>query len=263
MAKQRGTHQISGTINNLVYYQQKYVKGGLIRRQNEAMSNRLKDDPLFINTRAANALFGGCMMVSSSLLGVASRRLSIMTRPSRNAHLTASILRLYQNIHSTDKDRSVFLDEYDVSSLIESTDRLMKTPISRYFNSFGRYFKSLNEGDDIDIDFRASDLTTYASVCGVERVQIEFYGPFFIGPSDQDITSKKFLAPEVSGSRLVDTHTWNLGDGDLAISLTASANPYNRGFIFCTILPVIDGAGMIARFKIKNAIGGYIVLDYE
>ena len=263
MAKQRGTHQISGTINNLVYYQQKYVKGGLIRRQNEAMANRLKEDQVFSNTRAANALFGGCMMVSSALLSVGSRRVDVMTRPSRNAHLTASLLRLYQNVNGTNKENEIYLRNFDAASLIEATDRLMKTPVSKFFNSFGRVYEGLTTDSDIDIDFRSEDLESYASICGVSRLQIEFYGPVFISASVKDQTSQKFLAPEVVGSRVIDSYLWNVNDGDLPITLTAPENQYDRAFVFCTILPVITGAGMTARFKIKNAIGFYLVCDYE
>lgn len=263
MAKQRGTHQIAGTINNLVYYQQKYVKCGLIRRQNEAMPARLKEDPVFSNTRAANALFGGCMMLASALLRIGSRRLTVMTRPSRNAYLTASILHMHQYVYANSKDDTLNFEDYDAPAIIQATDRLMKTPVSRFFNSFSRQFTNLRVGSDIDIDFRGADLEWYALACGVSSVQIEFYGPYFIGPSGKDSTSGKFLAPEVAGSRVIYSYNWNHEDGDLPVTLTAYENAYARGFVFCTILPVISGAGMTARFKIENAIGFYLILDYQ
>lgn len=262
MAKQRGTHQISGTINNLVYYQQKYVKGGLIRRQNEAMSNRLKEDPIFSNTRDANALFGGCMMMASALLSISSRRLSVMTKPSRNANLTASFLRMYQSVSGTSKEDSILMEDLPTYALLESTDRLMKTPISKFFTSINRFFYDLSMDSEVDIDFRGSELESYARSCEVDRIQIEFYGPMFIGSCNKDSTSRKYLAPDVFGRRIVDTYTWNLGDGDLPVTLSAVSSNLPRGFVFCTILPVISGVGMTARFKIENAIGFYIVLDY-
>lgn len=263
MAKQRGTHQISGTINNLVYYQQKYVRGGLIRRQNEAMSNRLKEDPIFNNTRDANALFGGCMMLSSALLSFGTRRLVVMTRPSRNANLTASLLRMYQAVNGSDKGAAIDISQFSAASLLEATDRIMKTPVSRFFNDIGRYYKNVIVGSDIDVDFTAESLTRYAELCKVNRLQIEFFGPAFISTSEKDATSKKFLAPEVYANRVVDTHTWNIGDGDLSVTLSAVINTAPRGFLFCSILPVVSGVGMLARFKIQNAIGFYMVLDYQ
>lgn len=68
MAKQRGIHQISGKVNNLVYYEQKRVPVGLIRRQNEAMSGRLKTDPAFAQTRKAGAEFGYCSNTAASII---------------------------------------------------------------------------------------------------------------------------------------------------------------------------------------------------
>lgn len=263
MAKQRGTHQISGTINNLVYYQQKYVKGGLIRRQNEAMSNRLKEDPIFNNTRDANALFGGLMMLSSALLSFGSRRLVVMTRPSRNANLTASLLRMYQAENGSNKSATIDISQFSAASMLEATDRIMKTPVSRFFVNLPRHYKNITAGGDIDVDFSAESLTRYAELCKVDRLQIEFYGVSFISTSEKDATSKKFVAPEVFTNRVVDSHVWNLGDGDLPITLVSTANYSPRGFLFCTILPVSSGSGALARFKIQNAIGFYIILDYQ
>lgn len=263
MAKQRGTHQISGTINNLVYYQQKYVRGGLIRRQNEAMSNRLKEDPIFNNTRDANALFGGCMMLSSALLSFGRRRLSVMTRPSRNANLTASLLRMYQAVNGWDKSAVIDISQFSAASLLEATDRIMKTPVSRFFNNIGRHYKNVIAESDLDIDFSADSLTRYAELCKVDRLQVEFYGPAFIGTSEKDETSQKYLAPEVDANLVVDSNVWNIGDGDLSVTLSARANSAPRGFLFCSILPVISGVGMVVRYKIQNAIGFYMVVDYQ
>lgn len=68
MAKQLGIHQVQGKIDNLVYYQQKRVNTGLIRRQNQAMSERLKTDPTFANTRAAGREFGYCSNAASVII---------------------------------------------------------------------------------------------------------------------------------------------------------------------------------------------------
>lgn len=88
MAKQRGIHQISGKINNLCYYEQKYVRGGLIRRINEAMSERLKIDPVFANTRVANKIFGGCSQYAKVLLSFFGNRSTYLFKPNRHAILT-------------------------------------------------------------------------------------------------------------------------------------------------------------------------------
>lgn len=110
MAKQRGIHQISGTINNLCYYEQKYVKGGLIRRVNEGMSGRLKDDPAFANTRIANREFGMCSIYAKQFLYTLGFRANYMTYPSRQAQLTKKFLRILDQ-YALESNPRKFIDD--------------------------------------------------------------------------------------------------------------------------------------------------------
>lgn len=81
MAKQRGIHQISGKINDLVYYQQKYVEGGLIRRQNQAMSERVKSAPEFAGTRKAGKEFGYCSQSAAAIIKIIPQRAASIVNP--------------------------------------------------------------------------------------------------------------------------------------------------------------------------------------
>lgn len=81
MAKQRGIIQISGKINDHVYYEQKYVDTGLIRRQNAAMSSRVKNDPEFANTRRAGVEFGYCSQTAAAIIKQLPQRTSSIVFP--------------------------------------------------------------------------------------------------------------------------------------------------------------------------------------
>lgn len=65
MAKQSGLHQIRGKVGEHSYYSQSGVSSGLIRKINQGMSQRVKNDESFANTRLNNAEFGqGCRVAS-------------------------------------------------------------------------------------------------------------------------------------------------------------------------------------------------------
>lgn len=262
MAKQRGTHQISGTINNLVYYEQKYVKGGLIRRQNEAMPARVKEDPTFSNTRLANSLFGGCMKMASALLRVAGRRVSALTTPSRNAFLAASVLRMYQIVNGISKTNGIDFDDYDVPSIIDYTDRVMKNPLYRFFPSFQRVYRNVAANSDVVLTLLSDQLQELCEVSGVSSVQIEVYGPAFISSIEKDITTNKYTNPAITQPYTIGGGNWTIGDPDFGIEIDSGQNSTETGFLFVIIMPVTSGRGAAARFKIKNTCAGFVVLKY-
>ena len=72
MAKQSGIHQLRGKIGGNVYYSQKGVDGGLVRKINEGMSSRVKTDAAFANTRRNSREFG----FAGALAGAAIRSIS-------------------------------------------------------------------------------------------------------------------------------------------------------------------------------------------
>lgn len=58
MAKQSGLHQLRGKVGEHSYYKQTGIQSGLIRSINQGMSERVKTDAAFVNTRLNNAEFG-------------------------------------------------------------------------------------------------------------------------------------------------------------------------------------------------------------
>lgn len=94
MAKQSGIHQINGRVGNMSYYHQKGVRDGLLRRVNEGMSKRVKDDEAFANTRLNAAEFGA----SGSFSGAAIRAISDRQRTMLKDFATGDFCKYIKNL---------------------------------------------------------------------------------------------------------------------------------------------------------------------
>lgn len=259
MAKQRGIHQIKGKINNLCYYEQKYVRGGLIRRINEAMSERLKTDPVFANTRLANTFYGAFSMLAKAILSVSSFRSRTLMYPSRQAKLTASLMRLYKSSSGESYSSSIAVTEFRVYDILPLLDNLSKVKINIYFPTISRY----RNGEDLSRGLRLlipeTYLYNYCRSFKVDRIQFEFLGLSSIGNVFFDSTSKKYVSPTVIPARNISTHTWEVGDGDFDELFSVTNNTEELTLGFLSILPVKSGAGATARIVTSGAIGAYFV----
>lgn len=263
MAKQRGIHQISGKINNLCYYEQKYVRGGLIRRINDAMSGRLKTDPVFDNTRSANRLFGGCSLMAKALLSAGTWRLDTLAYPSRQAKLTSSLLSIVHEVYDRVYHSNLVWDDIDYSYLISALDKISKIKINTFFPEIGRIYNNVPYNGDIDFDISAVSLENYAKYCGVETLQVEVSPVTTIGDCNYSITAEKYIPCEVETGRIITTKTWRVGDGDLSFSSRSGGVDLGASFVFISILPVISGIGATVTYKKSYAIGAFIKINYS
>lgn len=92
MAKQSGIHQLRGKVGEHSYYRQTGVQGGLVRAINPAMSNRVKTDPAFANTRLNNAEFGQGGRIASVLARFINPKYRPMVLPFSQAKMAKVIL---------------------------------------------------------------------------------------------------------------------------------------------------------------------------
>lgn len=235
MAKQRGIHQISGKINNLCYYEQKYVRGGLIRRINEAMSERLKIDPLFANTRHANTIFGGCSMMAGVLLSFFGSRNTYLFKPYRQALLTRAIQK-----YTLSEGQLVgypYIMERDLGYryLPDIVNSVVKNSI---FDSFPELEKHITAvGLDEDVTFRFS-YYSFVSFCKKNKcigVQLSVTRAHYIYASSYNSIIGKYEVPENNAGGRVSYLNWfldqNTGDSELN-SFTADIDDATTFFIF-------------------------------
>lgn len=74
MAKQVGIHQLRGKVGQMKYYGMKGVEGGLVQSINEGMSERVKTDAAYANTRLNNAEFGAAGSTAGAIIRSLSQK---------------------------------------------------------------------------------------------------------------------------------------------------------------------------------------------
>lgn len=90
MAKQIGLHKIRGKVGETSYYQSQ-VGGNLLRSINQGMSERVKSDPAFANTRLNASEFGGAGLLAGSIVRAVSQRWRYLLDPIATGKLSAFI----------------------------------------------------------------------------------------------------------------------------------------------------------------------------
>lgn len=90
MAKQSGIHQLRGKIRGMSYYGQKGVQDGLVRKINEGLSTRVKNDAAYANTRLNAAEFG----TAGSFAGAAIRSISERKRSMMKDFATGDLAKV-------------------------------------------------------------------------------------------------------------------------------------------------------------------------
>lgn len=249
MAKQRGIHQISGTVNNLTYYEQKYVRGGLIRRVNEGMSERLKTDPAFENTRRKNAIFGMCSKIASAVWSQVPSASINATRPSVHARTTRFLYQYFaqKNLKLGD------IPEFDADftqkfiEFLNSQIRNKLTDFQPYLKMYddnvgssGYYTITLDEGPMLNILRKLN--TEELGVSGRRDVAIQ--APLF------DSSQNKYLAPQVLEEVRLPWYTFNAGDVDLVFDLPITRALSGFKFWCVQVFPLAPrGATYVPNFN--------------
>lgn len=196
MAKQRGIHQISGKINNLCYYEQKYVRGGLIRRINDAMSQRLKTDPVFANTRRANTIFGGCSLVASSLLEFFGSRNTYMFKPYRQALLTKLVQTYLVNKEDTSSYPTILNADQGFKHLPHIIDSIVKNKIRDSFPELPVSLDNLSLGGTEELFFSGQSLINFCTKYKCQGVQVTITPVKYIYAANFNTTEDRYISGE-------------------------------------------------------------------
>lgn len=221
MAKQRGIHQISGTVNNLTYYEQKYVRGGLIRRVNEGMSERLKSDPAFENTRKKNAVFGMCSKIASAVWSQVPTASINATRPSVHARTTRFLYQYFAQKKIVLGDSPEF-DSIFTRDFINFLNSQLRNKITDFQPSIKTYEDNLGSSGDYALVLNESTMysivqklkSEYVCISGLRDVAIQ--SPLF------DSSQNKYLSPVVLEEERHPLMYFDLGDVDVSLYLPIS-----------------------------------------
>ena len=258
MAKQRGIHQIKGKINNLCYYEQKYIRGGLIRRINEAMSERLKIDPAFENTRHYNTIFGACSNFAKSFLSVFGSRNKFLFLPYRQAILTKYLFdnRLYSGV--TSGFPGIGFNRSSPEFWVSLIDNLMKNKLSKNFPSIPRVILGLDVNSTITVSIPSSELEDFCARYNVKSLLLSHTPPLYFYLLDYLTDLQKYSTPDYNTpSRLVN-YIWSVGDGDLDIVLSSDDIDDTFTYWILYISPIIYQIGGRNVTKNTGASSGII-----
>lgn len=259
MAKQRGIHQVAGKINNLCYYEQKYVRGGLIRRINEAMSGRLKTDPAFEQTRHANSVFGMCSIFSAQILGVLFSRGQFMKKPSVHAELTRDILKVFKSQENHEYGDIIQYNPNSNSLFSAYINSLFKRPLNKFIPSIPMFGGYKDPGTYEVLTINEQHLENIVSYFKCRGLVISVVNGSYIYSPSFNPSIGKYQANEVHYGTGGFGNTWVSGDGDFDLEILWNAGDDGLYFDQITIFPYFnDTTNQRPEIKTNLAISGII-----
>lgn len=237
MAKQRGIHQISGTVNNLTYYEQKYVRGGLIRRVNEGMSNRLKTDPAFANTRSKNAIFGMCSKIAAAVWSQVSTGMINSTRPSVHARTTRFLYQYFSQQNFKLGDTPVF-DAKFTRDFVNFLNSQIRVKITDFDSTFITYEDSLPSTGVHSLSIKEGIMSLITKKLNSSMVFIGGRRDASISVPLFDSSQSKYLSPVVLEEVRNPMYIYNDDSGDFDVDFPISRAVSGFKFWCVQIFPV-------------------------
>jgi len=138
MAKQSGLHQIKGKVGEHSYYRQTGVESGLIRSINQGLSERVKTDQAYVNTRLNNAEFGQACKIAARMIQYITPKFRPMILPFSQSKMAKLIL----------EQIKVSSGEWGQRNFTDSTGQVSSAFLSTLAkNNFDEYGVKINQPD--------------------------------------------------------------------------------------------------------------------
>lgn len=190
MAKQEGIHGLRGKIGGMSYYSMKGVDGGLVRKVNEGMSTRVKNDDAFVNTRLNAREFGASGNFSGAIIRTVSKRWRFILQSFATAAMTKFVNgEIKQDVTNDWGARTLNVDGWQARTR-QFLTQLVKNAYAENF-SMGFAATASAEGDPITVavDILATDSMGLLNR-GAEGVRYEFYKQIVDAPEFNPASSK-------------------------------------------------------------------------
>lgn len=259
MAKQRGIHQLSGTVNNMVYYSKKGTNTGVARRQNEAMSTRLKEGVEFTNTREANSLFGACMMYASIFLNFSLMRDVFLKGANRAGFLASRLLGLIKTNAHNEGYGVIEPSRWYEYFLLNALNSLAKNKLNKYIPTFPLIYFGLSMDTTLDLEFNEVELENYASIAGANGLSLRYLGMGAVYGSTRIQNTGKYTSPEVLTPSSMLTGDWYIGDGGYTLSVRVNGADDARTVFFVGIIPFVEDASGRIHYLNEHASCSYCI----
>lgn len=169
MAKQSGIHQLRGKVGEHSYYKQTGISSGLVRSINQGMSQRVKTDEAFANTRLNNSEFGQGGRLAAVLAQYIIPKFRPMILPFSQAKMAKIILEYIKNdITSPWGQRNVTL----VNSADVQVDAL-NAVVKNRFEDFGLDIILDEENGQLTVTTTAETVNKLAAI-GADGFEFRF-----------------------------------------------------------------------------------------
>lgn len=243
MAKQRGVVQLSGRVDNLCYYQQKRVRGGLVRRINLAMSERVKAGKEYVNLRTANSFWGGCSIAASIILESLGTRATFLTKANRQAILTREIYRMCISEGTDDDKTFIGFSNLTALSFPLLFEKIVKNKVGNFFSNIPYSMSDVPIESPISITLAGYELENYCTYYNSIGVRVSVISECYIYSLSKNNVTQKFEPSEHGRKTRSDYILWELGSPSLTISFGSGQWDDCFNYAFLCIQPLVRIVG--------------------
>lgn len=231
---------MSGRVDNLCYYQQKRVRGGLVRRINLAMSERVKAGEEYVNLRTANSFWGGCSIAASIILDSLGMRATFLTKANRQALLTREIYRMAITSGYDDEKSTVPFYNDSATRIPLLFEKVVKNKAGNFFSNIPYCLYRIPVNSPISITFAGYELENYCKYYNSIGVRISVVSECYLYSLNKDSETQKFSPSEHGRKTRSDYILWESGSPSLTISFSSGGNDDCFNYAFLCIEPLIS-----------------------
>lgn len=263
MAKQVGIHQLRGKVGQMKYYGMKGVEGGLVQSINEGMSERVKTDAAYANTRLNNAEFGAAGSTAGAIIRSLSQKWRYLLVPFATGK-AAKDVRSLMMLDGTGKWGQRGLKGTDWQKVLaEAISQYSKNPVEDYSGlSFKAFFDS-EDGMLIGVSGNDTFNNEKLASLGIDGVSVIVLGGV-INASAFDASALKY-APALSDLKVIASDDIDFGDSfessDNISSIKVTAQADNKlygGVVIFLPYKTVNGSQYIMQehcsFKMLAAV---------
>lgn len=221
MAKQSGLHQIKGKIGEFSYYRQSGVNSGLIRGINPAMSNRVKTDEAYANTRLNNREFGQACEIAGALGKMVTPKFRAMILPFSQSKMAKALLQQIKLDPTADIPwgfRGLGVDPFVAP--VDVLNVLAKRSFDDFANNIEFTATSTSSGGyNLSAAVSLSnDINEHVTSIGAHGVYFKFIAAEVIYRRPDSESQENAICWSVN--RANDTNEWILGDSNFTETLS-------------------------------------------
>lgn len=222
MAKSSELLALRGKVAGKSFYAMKGVEGTLVRSINEGMSNRVKNDAAYANTRLNAAEFGSAGSMAGAVIRTVSKRWRTILQAFATAMLTKSVRNLIIQDTVNAWGRRLLSVSGWQDAVRDAVSRLVKNSYEENFaNGITAGATAVGQTVTVNISTTEHDSEALVSL-GADGVRYEFYRQRVEAPA---IVNDKYTAPVASVEYIGAINT-TIGT---AASQQVSGNPFADG----------------------------------